>query len=198
MKYYAGPILWMAVMFAFSTDAGSMVHTNSLLSPIIRFFSPNISKNELVSILIITRKIAHVIEYAVLAVLWLYALKRGKDQWWWSTLFGAFAISVAYAAIDEFHQAFIPSRTPSLTDVWLDSFGAILGLGIWSLSQTKRLPALGMKFFGWWFAWGIFSAIMVLIVLKGGTLSFGKMLLVIVSVGVLSGSAGVLYYGRHR
>lgn len=198
MKYYLGPILWMVIISLFSTDAGSMAHTNALLAPVVKFFAPEISRRNLVITLITIRKIAHVVEYAILSLLWFYALKQGKPGWSWRAAFRALAICVVYASLDELHQTFVLTRTASLQDVGIDSFGAILGQAIWALSSSKLLSTIPAKFFGWWFAWGIFSAIMVLIVLKGGTLSFWKMLLIIVSVGVLSGAAGVVYYARHR
>lgn len=197
MRHYLGPMLWMGLMFLFSTDAGSMDNTNAFLAPLIKVFAPEISRKNLVMTLITIRKLAHVVEYAILSILWLYALKKGKPGWSWRSAFGALLLCVVYAGLDEFHQGFVLSRTGTIQDVGIDSFGAILGQGLWSFLRGE-VSALKAKFFGWWFAWGVFSAIMVLIVLKGGTLSFWRMLLVILSVGVLSGAAGVIYYARHR
>lgn len=197
MRYYLVPILWMGVMFLFSTDAGSMENTNAFLAPLIKVFVPEISRKSLVITLIAIRKLAHVVEYAVLSILWLYALKKGKPGWSWRSAFNALILCVVYAGLDEFHQGFVLSRTGSLQDVGIDSFGAILGQGLWGFFRGE-ISTLRAKFFGWWFAWGVFSAIMVLIVLKGGTLSFWKMLLIILGTGVLSGAAGVIYYVRHR
>ena len=198
MKYYLRPLLWMGLMFLFSTDAGSMAHTNALLAPVIKFFAPEISRKNLVITLITVRKLAHLVEYAILSILWFSALRQGRPGWSWRAAAGAFAICVVYAGLDEFHQTFVLSRTPSLQDVGIDSVGALLGQGIWALFRNKLFSTFQAKFFGWWFAWGAFSSIMVLIVLRGGTLSFWKMVLIILSAGVLSGAAGVVYYARHR
>jgi VanZ family protein len=197
MRYYLGPMLWMGLMFLFSTDVGSMDNTNAFLAPFIKIFAPEISRKNLVLTLIAIRKLAHVVEYAILSILWLYALKQGKPGWSWRAALNTLAICVVYAGLDEFHQGFVLSRTGSLQDVGIDSFGAILGQALWGFFRGE-VSTIQAKFFGWWFAWGVFSAIMVLIVLQGGTLSFWKMLLVIVSAGVLSGAAGVIYYARHR
>ena len=78
MRYYLGPMLWMGLMFLFSTDVGSMDNTNAFLAPLIKVFAPEISRKNLVMTLIAIRKLAHVVEYAVLSILWLYALKQGK------------------------------------------------------------------------------------------------------------------------
>lgn len=197
MRYYLGPILWMGLMFLFSTDAGSADNTNAFLAPLIKVFAPEISRKNLVITLIAIRKLAHIVEYAILSILWLYALKQGKPGWSGRAAVKALVICVVYAGLDEFHQGFVLSRTGTLQDVGIDSFGAILGQALWSFFRGE-VSAIQAKFFGWWFAWGVFSAIMVLIVLQGGTLSIWKMLLLIVSTGILSGAAGVIYYARHR
>lgn len=197
MKYYTGPIIWMGIMFVFSTDVGSMSHTNSIFVPMIKFFAPEISRRELVILLVGIRKIGHIVEYAILSILWSYAFNQGKTEWSWRPVLSAIAVSLLYASLDEFHQSFVQSRTASFADVGLDGIGAILGQGI-RPSRLKRLRSVKAKFFGWWFAWGAFSTIMVLIVLRGGALSLWEMISLIFTVGTLTGAAGVIYYVRQR
>lgn len=43
---------------------------------------------------------------------------------------GALAFCAAHAALDEWHQAFVPSRVGCLADALLDTFGAALGLSL--------------------------------------------------------------------
>jgi VanZ family protein len=67
-----------------------------------------------------TRVIAHFTEYAVLATLWIWALvpefgRRG--------LVAAVAISVLYAAGDEWHQSFIEGRDSDPVDLLIDCCG---------------------------------------------------------------------------
>lgn len=40
----------------------------------------------------------------------------------------AFIISALYAASDEFHQLFVPGRAGRVSDVLIDSLGALLGV----------------------------------------------------------------------
>ena len=51
-------------------------------------------------------------------------------------------ITTAYAATDEMHQLFVPGRSGQVSDVLLDSAGAIAGLallgGIRFLVQRRR------------------------------------------------------------
>ena len=51
-----------------------------------------------------------------------------------------FAIVIAglYAVSDEFHQSFIPGRTPLISDVAIDTLGAALGAGTWVWIRSFR------------------------------------------------------------
>jgi VanZ family protein len=71
------------------------------------------------------KKIAHLTEYALLYFLWVRALKQsGKLNRW---LFcWAFVITFVYALSDEFHQSFVPNRSPRLTDISIDTLGMII------------------------------------------------------------------------
>jgi len=198
MKHYLVPIAWMGMIFALSTDFGSMTNTNSLLIPIIKFLEPEISRRDLILTLIMFRKGAHLIAYATLSILWYYALNQ-RRTWSWRSAGIALGISAFYAGLDELHQTFVSSRTGVLSDVGIDSFGALLGLGIgYGRSHTELFTSVKVRFFGWWFAWGVFSTIMLLIVTRGAGLSFSGFMMIIPSVGVLSGSAGVLYHVFRR
>jgi VanZ family protein len=51
----------------------------------------------------------------------------------------AFVLAVISAALDEFHQSFVASRTGSAWDVIIDCFGALAGLVIyWCLTGKRR------------------------------------------------------------
>ena len=109
MGRWALVILWMGVIFWFSAQPKEAL---------------NFGQSTLMS------KLAHVIEYAIQG--WLIQWARGgrnrQRVGWLSWL-----IAVLYAATDELHQSFTPGRTPLVTDVMIDSFGAALGvrLAIW-------------------------------------------------------------------
>jgi VanZ family protein len=69
----------------------------------------------------VLRKGAHMTEYAILAVLLVRA--TGSCVW-------AFAVAVAYAGSDEFHQTFVRGRHGSPIDVGIDAVGALIGLTV--------------------------------------------------------------------
>ena len=71
----------------------------------------------------VLRKCAHMIEYAVLGLLLLRALGRELP---------AFVAALAYAAIDELHQHFVPGRHASPVDVVIDAVGVTIGLLVWA------------------------------------------------------------------
>lgn len=47
-------------------------------------------------------------------------------------------ISTAYGVTDEFHQSFVPNRTPSVFDVLADGAGAVLACGLWVIFPNLR------------------------------------------------------------
>jgi VanZ family protein len=54
-------------------------------------------------------------------------------------LAAAVGLGVAYAALDEFHQLFVPSRTPSPHDVAVDTMGVLTGALLVLMSRTGLL-----------------------------------------------------------
>lgn len=73
------------------------------------------------------RKCAHALEFGVLAwcfFLGIYNLVK------WYPFIPAFICTFLYAASDEFHQRFVAGRAGRITDVVIDSIGALIALFI--------------------------------------------------------------------
>lgn len=87
----------------------------------------------------IARKAAHFSEFAA-ATLLLYATLRSFVPRWRPWRCGALSglVCVAYAFLDEFHQVFVPGRTPSLKDVFIDSCGVVFMLALIAGYQKVR------------------------------------------------------------
>jgi VanZ family protein len=78
------------------------------------------------------RKLGHVAGYAVLSFLWWWALVGSVER----PLAVAAAISLVYAATDEYHQTFVDNRTGTPVDVGVDA----IGIGIACLCISRRWP----------------------------------------------------------
>jgi len=139
----------MALIFYGSGDRGSFEHSSRILGPILRWLFPHLSDETLHSLVFMARKCGHLSEYAVLALLLWRALhwgrRNGAAGWRWQEPGLALALAALYAASDEFHQSFVPSRQASIWDVMLDSCGAGLALaalgGGWQASSWWRRRA---------------------------------------------------------
>jgi VanZ family protein len=75
----------------------------------------------------------------------LWRALRGGTRWQIKMsilLLIAWVACAIFAASDEFHQSFVPSRTASPTDVMIDTCGALAGLlTCLILARRKSAPA---------------------------------------------------------
>jgi len=141
LKYWMPLFIWLGVIFIGSTDVLSAEHTSRFLVPFLRWLDPHISWAAINTIHTAIRKLGHVIEYAILAVLLWRALGGGKILRARPPILFAlvwFACAI-FAASDEFHQSFVPSRTSVSSDVLIDICGALIGLAIcWVFAARKQ------------------------------------------------------------
>lgn len=74
------------------------------------------------------RKAAHMTEYFLLALSLQLPLAAwlSKLAFWKTRIVTGFVCTVILAALDEFHQTFVPGRSGNLLDVCIDSTGAVL------------------------------------------------------------------------
>jgi VanZ family protein len=141
LKHWLPVLIWLGVIFLGSTDMLSAEHTSRFLVPFLRWIDPQISFATLNAIQLGIRKLGHLTEYAILAMLLWRALRSGtRWQMKMSILFLVAALASAiFAASDEFHQSFVPSRTASPNDVMIDICGALIGLlGCLMFAARKR------------------------------------------------------------
>lgn len=132
--------LWAIVISVLSSDSFSGDHTASLLNPVFEVLLPGAAPATIEAAHAVTRKLAHVTEYAVLALLVFRALERpGRTTT--TVALGALVFCALYASLDEIHQSFVPSRGPSPVDVALDVFGAALGLAVRLATWPRRFSA---------------------------------------------------------
>jgi len=84
----------------------------------------------------IVKKGGHMIEYALLALSFWYALDWKGDRHWLAWL-----LAILYAITDEFHQSFVPGRHPSVWDVVIfDNLGALISLWLAGRFVKQKRP----------------------------------------------------------
>lgn len=140
-RYWWPSVLWMVIVFLFSTDLFAAPKTESVFQEILRWLFPWISEPTVGLIHNTARKCAHVFSYAILSWFCVMGLKKSfrvTDSWTWKTGIQAIALTVMYAALDECHQSFVPSRTGSIVDVGWDALGAVLAQVIIQRLDTRR------------------------------------------------------------
>jgi len=84
----------------------------------------------------ILRKIAHILEYAILTFILIRAL-RIENLSIKKTLIFSIIFAIFYSLSDEYHQTFIQGRQGGLKDVSIDSIGILLTSLIWYIKSRK-------------------------------------------------------------
>ncbi|OGJ22513.1 MAG: hypothetical protein A2804_03090 [Candidatus Pacebacteria bacterium RIFCSPHIGHO2_01_FULL_46_10] len=111
-------VLWMALIFILSSQ-------------------PHLPSAQNVWIDFLFKKSAHIFVYGVLYTLSYRAqtVHRKKKGWVLPLLF-----TLAYAVSDEFHQSFVPGRTPMVRDIGFDAIGA--GIAMYLLNRRWQYSTL--------------------------------------------------------
>ena len=73
----------------------------------------------------IIRKCGHLTEYFILSMLILRGIRAGEKGMHLRWALVTILIVAGYAALDEYHQSFVPGRTAAVGDVLIDTSGGI-------------------------------------------------------------------------
>jgi VanZ family protein len=145
-------LAWMAVIFAFSHQA----------------YSGRITEEYLHDANIPVRKLGHVSEFAILSLLYFktvacYCLARSTKKIEGAKItpmaaqtaaqaaklaLPALVMAFVYACLDEWHQAYVPGRSSSFTDVLVDTTGIVIALGLTlfvTWRRTKKDPSAQLR-----------------------------------------------------
>jgi VanZ family protein len=143
LKYWLPVLLWMSLIFVGSTDLLSGSRTARFLAPILHWLFPHLAASGLDQMQFIIRKLGHLTEYAILALL----IWRLINHYQFRTLhprleiqaIQAWVLATIYAVTDEYHQSFYRSRFASPWDVAIDATGAMIALvAVWWLGKWRR------------------------------------------------------------
>ena len=119
------PLAWSALIAWFSGAGWHGGATTPLLEPWLRALWPWATPEQIAGAHWLLRKTGHVVEYAVLALLWRRAFTvPGAPARWRRPL----ALTALTAVLDEAHQATTLTREGSVADVLLDGAAAAAAL----------------------------------------------------------------------
>ena len=130
MKFFRfwGPVvIWMLVIFVFSSRGRASVAEEYIINFLVF-------------------KTLHVLEYAWLFALSFRAVKLSvphQKKFVWGL--AALVVTVLYAASDELHQTYIPTREGTPRDVIIDAIGACIAwilIAQWLPKAPKKLRSL--------------------------------------------------------
>jgi len=136
---YLPLVVWLAFISFASSDDFNAGNTSRIIGPLILWLFPSTSPETLDVVHLITRKIAHITEYAILGFLAARAFRTSphpaiKQRWFLICI----ALVVVCALLDEYHQSFVPSRTASIVDSVIDMAGGLTALLIvWKRTATN-------------------------------------------------------------
>ncbi len=126
MKYWAPPLLYMALIFGISS-----MKQPPLPMPEFEWLTID--------------KLYHFVEYAILGGLLTRAFVKASpsiipSRFVWHT---AAVLSILYGASDEWHQTFVPGRFATVADWVADVLGSIAGvLVVYLYYRSNRLSAV--------------------------------------------------------
>jgi VanZ family protein len=143
LRYWAPVLVWMIVIFGASSDSRSYQHSSAIVEPILSWLFPHMPQSEMDVIHHIIRKCCHLTEYAILGLLVFRALNHSHTEvttWSWPRIGGTLLIVFLYASSDEYHQRFVPTRTPLFSDVCIDTVGGAVGLLVAWIYHCYRKP----------------------------------------------------------
>jgi VanZ family protein len=134
-------LAWAVVISSFSTSAFTSDNTSRIIVPILHWLVPHLATVTLFEIHHIIRKCGHLVEYFIFSLLVLRGIRAGRRNLRIAWAIAAIAIVACYASLDEFHQIFVPGRTPAVADVLLDTVGGICAqIAVALVISKKSMP----------------------------------------------------------
>jgi len=134
-------LVWAGIISIESTDSFSSDHTGALLYRLLSHFYANINLHDVLVLNFVLRKTGHVFGYGMLSLLLLRGWRATLDParaWLGRVALLSWLGTVFVAAMDEWHQSFIPSRTGTVRDVLLDSAAGLVFLLVACAWLRKR------------------------------------------------------------
>jgi VanZ family protein len=138
VKYWWPAILWAILISVFSTSAFTSENTSRVIIPVLHWLLPHASTETLSFIHHVIRKCGHFTEYFILSLLLVRAIRAERRDFGLRRALLAILIVAGYAALDEFHQSFVPGRGAAASDVLLDTTGGAAAQSVVALFVFLR------------------------------------------------------------
>jgi VanZ family protein len=185
------PIVWMGLIALGSSDLLADNRTGHWMLTLLGKVALWASSTHLDMAHIVVRKLGHLVEYGILAILWCRALAGSARA---TTL--AFVLAAVYGGVDELWQSLYPSRTPAVTDVAFDAIGALLGLAAW----TGHGPLTAATLRGAAWGTGLLAGLAVLGLIVDATLGrpVGEFGVAALGLGLVAAGLARLSDGRRK
>ena len=136
--------LWGAFIWGLGGDDFAMQSTSRLLGPLVAWLLPSAEPETRALVEFAIRKLAHLVEYAVFALLVGNAIRITWEPRMRVIVPAALAAVLALALADEFRQGFSAVRSGSLSDVALDLSGGALAIALlFALKRVRGGPLFG-------------------------------------------------------
>lgn len=141
--YFILVCLWMITIFWFSSQNGddsqatSDVFTNRIVK-FLNFSNEDVAKSAREILSFVVRKFAHFMIYFIGGFL-IYGFINSFELSVKNVFYYSILIGFLYAALDELHQHFVPGRSAQIRDIFIDTFGVFLMVGIrWLIDTLYR------------------------------------------------------------
>lgn len=185
---FLAPLLWMGLIALGSSSLLSGDRTSRWMLTLLGHLAPWASPATIHATHFGLRKLGHLGEFGILAVLWHRALAPSPRA-----VMAAFLLAATYGGVDELRQGLDPSRVPALSDVAVDALGAWLALAAWTvpgplLTATLRVAAWGT---------GLLAGLAVLGIGLDSTLGRPAADVGIAALGLTLVAAGLARLARH-
>jgi hypothetical protein len=184
---FVPPLLWMALIALGSSSVLAGDRTAQWLPALLGRLAPWASPATVAAAHFGLRKLGHLVEFGILAVLWRRALAPSPRA-----VPAALVLAALYAAIDEWRQGLTPDRVPAVTDVAIDTLGALLGLAAWEGAGPLAVGTLRVA------AWGLGLAAGLGLLMVSLDLALGRPFaaLALTALGVALVAGGLLRLAR--
>ena len=139
LNYWLPAILVAFLISLFSTQYFSSEHTARFIYPLLRWIFPAATPRMLHLAHLVIRKLAHFTEFGVFSVMAFRGIRRGRPGWRLDWALSTFFIALAFAALDEWYQSFVPVRQARPRDVAIDALGALLAqVLVWAYANWRQ------------------------------------------------------------